>query len=204
MIDHPVFFVRNVPDYVPFVEDFRRLKTSGLSLGKALAVLRVIFSPRYRLLRAAMRKTPDSPLRIRYWSTTPYRLGSGAMKFSARPDLTTVPPPSPSNSKDKLREAMSAHLKRHEVRFDFLVQLQTDPVAMPIEDPTVAWDEASLPTRRRPPSVFHPSRSSPPSRWPFARSALVHSLACAGRALPLGWNQPDAQGGLRGDFASTA
>ena len=148
MIDHPVFFVRNVPDYIPFMENFRWLRTSGLSLGKALAVLRVMVSPRYRLLRAAMRKTPDSPLRIRYWSTTPYRLGSGAMKFSARPDLTTVPPPSLSNSRDKLREAMSAHLKRHEVCFDFLVQLQTVPVAMPIEDPTVAWDEAISPYQK--------------------------------------------------------
>lgn len=36
---------------------------------------------------------------------------------------------------------MSAHLEQHEALFDFLVQLQTDPDTMPVEDPTVPWDD---------------------------------------------------------------
>jgi hypothetical protein len=95
-----------------------------------------------------MSKKPDSPLRIPYWSQTPYRLGRLAVRYSCRPDLALVPPPPSSRSKDKLREALSSHLASHEARFDFLVQVQTDPVAMPVEDPTVAWDEATSPFRK--------------------------------------------------------
>jgi len=43
---------------------------------------------------------------------------------------------------------MSAHLQQREARFDFLVQLQTDPIAMPVEDPTVVWDETTSPFRK--------------------------------------------------------
>ena len=43
---------------------------------------------------------------------------------------------------------MSAHLQEREARFDFLVQLQTDPVAMPVEDPTVVWDETASPYQK--------------------------------------------------------
>ncbi|MEO6808969.1 MAG: catalase, partial [Isosphaeraceae bacterium] len=158
MLDNPVFFVRNVADYVPFMNDFRRLKTPGFSLGKLIALIKVILSPdsKFRLLREAGSKTPDSPLRSQYWSTTPSKLGPGAMKFSARPVLDGTPAPPRSSSKDMLREAMVAHLKDREARFDFLVQLQTDPVSMPVEDPTVPWDAPfqKVATIRIPPQTF--------------------------------------------------
>jgi hypothetical protein len=144
LLDHPVFFIKNVADYVPFMEDFRTLLTGG-TLGKLCTGLKFLFSPdqQYRLIRATGSKTPDSPLGIQYWSTTPFKFGPQAVKFSARPDLTGALIVSASDSKDRLRAAMSAHLHQREARFDFLVQLQTDPVAMPIEDPTVAWDETA-------------------------------------------------------------
>ncbi len=146
MIDHPVFFVKNVHDYVPLMEDFHRVATGNL-VTKGLTGLKILLSQnyKYRILRATGSKRPDSPLQIRYWSTTPSRLGFGAMKFSARPKLAEAPPAPKSTSKDKLRHAMSSHLKAHEAVFDFLVQLQTDPVTMPVEDPTVPWDEAAAP-----------------------------------------------------------
>ena len=147
MIDNPVFFAKNVADFVPLMKDFRRVATGGI-LSKSFTVLKILLSPNYkfRLLRAAGNKWPDSPLRIQYWSTTPSKLGPGAMKFSARPDLAGgSPAPTASSSKDKLRLALSARLKEREARFDFLVQIQTDPVAMPVEDPTVPWDETVSP-----------------------------------------------------------
>jgi hypothetical protein len=59
-----------------------------------------------------------------------------------------VPAPAPSDSMEKLREAMSAHLAGREARFDFLVQVQTDPATMPVENPTIAWDEGASPFRK--------------------------------------------------------
>lgn len=149
MIDHPVFFVRNVADYVAFMEDFRSFETGGI-LSKICTGLKFLLSPyqQFRLLRAAGNKKPNSPLRTQYWSTTPFKLGPLAVKFSARPDLAGAPILVTSPARDTLRAAMSAHLRQGEARFDFLVQVQTDPVAMPVEDPTVVWDETVSPYRK--------------------------------------------------------
>jgi len=146
MVDVPVFFIRNLVDYVPLLEDLRRFKTPGLSIGKIATVLKVLFSSnyKYRMLRASRRKI-NNPLCNQYWSTTPFKLGPTAMKFSAWTPSKEASPALAPNSKDKLRQAMSAQLKNREACFDFLIQLQTDAVSMPIEDPTVAWDEKVSP-----------------------------------------------------------
>src|SRR5262249_55649253 len=125
LIDHPVFFIKDVADYLPFMNDFRRLRSSGLSWGKIIAGIKLFFSPDYkwRLLRATGRKRPDSPLRIPYWSTTPSLLGASAVKYGTRPDLTDAPAVADFDSPDRLRLAMAAHLKSQAARFDFLVQV---------------------------------------------------------------------------------
>ena len=54
----------------------------------------------------------------------------------------TVPPNPPD---DYLKQAMVKQLAAGEAVFDFAVQFQTDPDAMPIEDPGIAWDEKVSP-----------------------------------------------------------
>jgi hypothetical protein len=69
----------------------------------------------------------------------------------------------PENAADKsnyLREAMTQHLASQEACFDFKIQLQTDAVKMPVEDPTVEWDEQKSPyvkvaTIKIPPQNFN-------------------------------------------------
>jgi hypothetical protein len=141
LIDHPVFFAKDVADMVPLMRDFERLMVGGI-VAKARTVLKGMFSRdhRFRLLRAAGAKRPDNPLEIQYWSTTPYQLGAGAMKFSLRPELHYLPARSDKSS-DKLRHAMAASLRSRDAIFDFLVQIQMDPQSMPIEDATRRWDE---------------------------------------------------------------
>jgi hypothetical protein len=54
-------------------------------------------------------------------------------------------PFNPENATDKdnyLREAMKVHLDEKDAYFDLKVQLQTNPETMPIEDPTIEWNEA--------------------------------------------------------------
>ena len=67
-----------------------------------------------------------------------------------------MPPVYQVDSPDKLRLAAVAHLKDHEARFDFFVQVQTDPVTMPVEDPTVEWNGPyqKVATLRIPPQQF--------------------------------------------------
>src|SRR6266849_3407944 len=94
-------------------------------------------------------KTQSSPLESAYFSCVPYLLGEGqAMQYSFRPRLKTrtrvprLPLRPPDNY---LREAMVATLARQDVEFDILLQVQTDPYLMPIENNAVLW-----PTRLSP------------------------------------------------------
>jgi hypothetical protein len=179
LADGPVFFIRNLADYVPFSEDV--LNAAKSLWGRIVLVVKLLISWDYkwRLLRAATAKKPDSPLRIQYWSQTPYKLGGPAARYTARPDLSLVPAPPNSNSKDRLREAMAAHLASREARFDFLVQIQTDPVAMPVEDPTVVWDERRSPFRKVATIVIPPQHCDTPERTTFCENLSYtpwHSL----------------------------
>jgi hypothetical protein len=83
-----------------------------------------------------------SPVEVRYWSCVPFLLGEGqAMKYSVRPratDRTPIPWNPPDNW---LRQSLSATLSRRDVELDFLIQLQTDPARMPIEDASIEWPE---------------------------------------------------------------
>jgi len=79
-----------------------------------------------------------NPLESQYWSTTPYRLGATAMKLSARPCGGAYASPEES-SPDALRSALRASLGAGDACFELLVQPQTDPRAMPIEDATIEW-----------------------------------------------------------------
>ena len=88
----------------------------------------------------------SSPLQTRYYSNVPFLLGEGqAVQYSLRPrspERTRIPPrPSPNY----LREAMVDTLARRDWVFDVMVQPQTDPFRMPIEDATVKWPERLSP-----------------------------------------------------------
>ena len=94
-------------------------------------------------------ETQTSPLEARYWSCVPYLLGEGqAMQYSVRPKLNTrsriprLPRRPPDNY---LRENMQKTLSRQDVEFDILLQMQTDPFRMPIENAAVRWPEKLSP-----------------------------------------------------------
>jgi hypothetical protein len=141
-INHPVFFIRNAIDFAEF------FKAVEQSQGKPpLKFFFPGFNPfKWRLhefmtARAIQSHKVVSPLEIEYWSTTPYKLGSQAIKFALKPSPKNKSGKSASKSPNYLREAMVEHLKmeKKQASFDFLVQFQTDAERMPIEDPTIEW-----------------------------------------------------------------
>jgi hypothetical protein len=87
-----------------------------------------------------------------------YRFGPHNIKFSAQPcDPDSVPDPGligkikwflrpGDRGEDFLREALLSQLDRPNC-FRFKVQLQDPEALMPIEDPSVPWDEAISPYR---------------------------------------------------------
>ena len=83
-----------------------------------------------------------------YWGVGAYALGDRAVKYKLRAsrEASATLPEAPSQ--DFLRERLVTDLDDDDVRFDFMVQLRTDPDAMPIEDASVRWDEQTSPFRK--------------------------------------------------------
>ena len=149
LLDNPCFFIADARSYARFASVVARARKGGAQ--GLVPFLKIFFGylwshPRTLLLLFKLAsKKPTNPLDSKYWSTTPYRLGDGAVKYLARPVGSPAVPEKPIDSPDRLRLAIAARLANGPAEFDFLVQTQIDPVAMPIEDPTVEWLETRSP-----------------------------------------------------------
>lgn len=143
MINYPVFFVRNAADYVKFTE-----LTAVNKANEFFAA-----HPHEAQVSAAITaQNVHSVFEQRYFSMTPYMLGNQYVKFSAIPvacgDEAPIEASSsalPAGNANYLRSGMVDWLKEKDACFHFAVQPQTDAAAMPIEDPTVEWDEGAAP-----------------------------------------------------------
>jgi hypothetical protein len=148
------------------------------------------------LMQGLWNETQTSPLDARYWSCVPYLLGEGqAMMYSVRPKLrkrSWIPGLPFWTSPNYMREALAKGVTEGDVEFDFMIQVQTDPHRMPIEDAGVRWPERLSPfvpvaTLRLPQQEFD---------WP-AQVALARTLSynpwhCIAEHRPLG-NQSRAR-----------
>jgi hypothetical protein len=151
MIDHPVF---PFPDPKAYLETISRKNIPLIGDLVAAAHLALLERNELKILNAIKGKHVASPLEIKYWSGTPVWLGPApgegghAVKYSAvsRQANRTGPPDHPEDLPDDyLTQALARDLQSQEAVFDFKVQLQTDPVAMPVEDVSVEWDEQKSP-----------------------------------------------------------
>ena len=157
------------------------IESSPLLLG---AKLLLTLQPGVLLGLAALRIRPTSPFDIRYWSTTPYRFGKGAVKYSLLPTSAIRSRRKAKPGDDYLTDAMEAHLAKAIASFDFCVQLRRDD--MPIEDAAVRWDERRAPFVKVATLVIAKQKFRTP-----ARKALAETLSFSpGHALrahaPLG------------------
>ena len=97
-------------------------------------------------MQALYSRMHTSPLETRYYSNVPFLLGDGqAVQYSLRPRSKTRTRIPVRASDNYLREAMARTLADGSWSFDFMVQGQTDPHRMPIEDATVKWPERLSP-----------------------------------------------------------
>ena len=141
-------------------------------------------------------KTQSSPLEDAYFSCVPYLLGEGqAMQYSFQPRLKTrTPIPNlPLRPPDNyLRDAMVATLAKQDVEFDVLLQVQTDPFLMPIENNAVFWPEELSP--RVPAAILRIPRQvfDSPEQLAFPRILNFNPWHCIPEHRPLG-NQSRAR-----------
>jgi hypothetical protein len=141
-------------------------------------------------------KTQTSPLEGDYFSCVPYLLGEGqAMQYSFRTRLRkrSHVPGLPARPPDNyLRDAMVATLAEQDVEFDILLQLQTDPFLMPIENNAVLWPTKLSP--RVPAAVLRIPKQTfdSPEQLAFARVLSFNPWHCIAEHRPLG-NQSRAR-----------
>jgi hypothetical protein len=84
-------------------------------------------------------------LEVPYFSQTAYLYGTRAVQYHIKPHLpatSKIPRDAPNNF---LRQRLEEHLARSDAYFDFRIQFQTDANKMPIENPSIAWDESLSP-----------------------------------------------------------
>jgi len=140
MVDYPIFIVRTASDYLDL---FRAaLNAPGKmpwsfffpSLDPSKWRLRELW-----LIRKMRSLKIDNLLDTQFWTLGAFKFGSGAAKFAVRPLAKIRTPDIAALSPNYLGERLAECLRRHNVQFEFLMQLQTDAKKMPIEDTTIEW-----------------------------------------------------------------
>lgn len=180
LINHPAFFVRDAADYLDFTTASPewRFFVPGLNP----------LSWRLRELRTALaitRHSVSNPLSARYFSMAPFCCGERAAKWSAKP----LPPDSQHQGRDGehfLRANLAAHLASCEARFEFQVQLQTDPTTQPVEDPRIVWNERAAPFVTVAELVIPPQSFDTPARDAFGERLSFTPWHCVPAHRPLG------------------
>jgi len=174
------FMARNLEEFYRFMAAF--------FAGTLHLALFFLNPARWRMLiiLAKVAKKYGSPLTSRYWSMSAYRCGDTVVKYGVRPQQTMPDSPPAGAGPDFLRDAMKAHLTAKEARFDFMLQPQVDPHAMPIDDPSVEWSEQVSPfvpvaTIRIPAQDFDTAE-----RWDFAENLSFAPWHCLSEHEPLG------------------
>jgi len=155
LMNNPTFFIRGIQGYIDFFPVVKAIREGKITLKSSEppqvpAELQSKFQAvayAFPILQKIKAKVTTSPLEIPYWSATPYKLGNQAIKFSVVPHATSEKfnPETAADKSNYLREAMTKHLASKDAYFDFKIQLQTDAVKMPVEDPTVEWNEQESP-----------------------------------------------------------
>ena len=148
-------------------------------------------------MQSLWNETQYNPLGARYWSCVPYLLGEGqAMMYSFLPKsrvITDIPGvPFGRVPRNYLHDNMVATLAQQDVEFEILVQVQTDPHLMPIENASVRWPEKLSPfvpaaTVRIPRQKF-----DTPAHAELGRRLSINPWHCLPEHRPLG-NQSRAR-----------
>jgi len=148
------------------------------------------------LMQSWWNQTQTNPLGQRYWSCVPYLLGEGqAMMYSVYPrskvynHIPRLPLRPPDNY---LRDNMVKTLAEQDVEFDIMLQLQTDPFRMPIENNAVRWPEKLSPFVPAARLHIPKQKFDFPSQLAFANNLSYNPWHCLPEHRPLG-NQSRAR-----------
>jgi catalase len=136
-ISSDVFVTKNV-------EQFADLITS-LVAGKLRLIFYFLSHPKnlWNFLRS--NRNYGSLLEARFWSVSPYSFGNRIVKYSIKPMRDSKTPIANKSVQNYLTTKMAEQLAKDDYYFDFMIQFQTDPIKMPLEDLSVRWKEEDSP-----------------------------------------------------------
>ncbi|MDZ4850596.1 MAG: catalase family protein [Pirellulaceae bacterium] len=157
MINHPVFFARNVKDYLRLEQVLVQAnETTFATLPRALTggdwnPLHWHWREMLTVARIAG-QLPAHPASNTYFSMAPIRFGNYLAKYRAKPvgdrhDSYLELVQRLGSQADALRLALEETLHTQEVLFELQVQLRTSESTMPVEDATIEWPECESPYR---------------------------------------------------------
>lgn len=149
MFNHPTFFVRDVAEY--------QSNFAAQADGKKALAFFPSWDPRSWEIRhlvialKTLSPAPDSPVETTYNSIAPFKLGPHNIKYRVVPTAGNcpsyaIPKPNvdlPNFLRSSLYQQLS--LDRMPACFALQVQRQNSDYYMPIEDPSVEWDERVSP-----------------------------------------------------------
>ncbi len=157
MINHPVFFARNVKDYL------RLEQILALPNDSPLATLQGVLTGgdwnplhwHWREMLTAAQTVGHFPSHLAnttFFSMTPIRYGKFIAKYRVKPtemhdDSLLKQMQQLGTEADALRVGLEERLRTQDVRFEFQVQLRTSITTMPIEDASIEWPESQSPFR---------------------------------------------------------
>lgn len=157
MVDGPAFAAPDAAHFLPNLKLLSKTTDRGESAKKILsAILRTTEAALETVgLESATLTTMGGaqnthPLGRTFYSATPFRYGDAIAKFSLRPVSPTLKEVetqtvATAGRPDALREDVNETAIEADMVWELCVQLCTDLETMPVEDPTVAWDEAASP-----------------------------------------------------------
>jgi len=167
------------------VESFRHLVQAMLDGGIHVA-LHMLTHPceAYRAFVGSV--VIGSVLDTLYTSPTPYLLGTRAVRYRLRPHKSSPAEKPTTPTPDFLRDELRKRLIDGDAAFDFMIQLQTDPHKMPVEDPTVVWDENLSPYRKVGTLRIPPQTPDSDDRMSLAENLSFNPWRCLAEHRPLG------------------
>lgn len=157
MINHPVFFARNVKDFLRLeqvlvdTDDRSLAMLQGALTGGNWNPLHWHWREMLTVAQIAG-QLPAHPASPTYFSMSPIRFGKYVAKYRAQPagdrhdsylDLLKRL----GSHADAMRLALEETLHTQELLFEFQVQLRTSEQTMPVEDASVEWPERESPYR---------------------------------------------------------
>ena len=157
MINHPIFFVRNVKDYLRLEQVLVQANDSALAALEG-TLTGGDWNPLHwhcREMLTAARIAghfPAHPASNTYFSMAPIRFGRYVAKYRVKPigehfDSYLSLIAGLTSQTDVLQPALEETLRTQEVLFEFQIRLQTSGRTMPVEDASVECPESESPFR---------------------------------------------------------